>query len=278
VLEALWDLVWGGHVGNDSLAPLRSRLARKAERRGGRTRRPRMRTSYMRTPRLPGSEGRWTLFQRASWVEPSLEEARTAQVQQLLERYGILVKEALAREGVSGGFAAIYPVLKAMEEAGRLRRGYFVEGLGASQFAVPGAEDRLRNVPEHDDAIVIAATDPANPYGHLIPWPEREGGRCARVAGARVILGQGRLVAFVNKGGDQLITFLGDEEPGRGDAMALLIDGLKLMARGRRHLHLSRINGEERAGDPLHRALLDAGFQHGYRGYSYKGDVVDLHA
>ncbi len=237
-----------------------------------------MRSSYARAPRLPGSEGRWTLFARSTWEEPSPEEARTAQVQQLLERYGILVKEALAREGVSGGFAAIYPVLKAMEEAGRLRRGYFVEGLGASQFAVPGAEDRLRATAESDSALVLAATDPANAYGHLLPWPEREGGRCARVAGARVILHQGALVAFINKGGDQVTTFLGEDEPERGAAVAMLIDGLRRLARGRRNLHIARFDGEERAEERLHRALLDAGFQHGYRGYSYKSDVVDLRA
>ena len=282
VLEALWDLVWTGHVGNDSFAPLRARLGTQAQQRGGsrRGRRPSRRTSYARAPRLPGSEGRWTLFERASWSEPSPEEARTAQVQQLLERYGVLVKEALAREGVSGGFAAIYPVLKAMEEAGRLRRGYFVEGLGASQFAVPGAEDRLRATSDHDDALVLASTDPANAYGHLLPWPERDGdgGRCSRTAGARVILHRGALIAFMNKSGDQVTTFLGDEEPQRGTASAALIDGLQRLARGRRHLHIARFDGQERADERLHRALLDAGFQHGYRGYSYKSDVVDLRA
>ncbi|MEM6774252.1 MAG: crosslink repair DNA glycosylase YcaQ family protein [Pseudomonadota bacterium] len=287
VLEALWDLVWSGHVGNDSLAPLRARLGVRAERRGSRSgsragsrrgRRSPTRSSYARAPRLPGSEGRWTLFDRAIWEEPSPEEARTAQVQQLLERYGILVKEALSREGVSGGFAAIYPVLKAMEEAGRLRRGYFVEGLGASQFAVPGAEDRLRAPAESDAALVLAATDPANAYGHLLPWPEREIGRCARVAGARVIVHQGALVAFINKGGDQVTTFLGEDEPERGNAVAMLIDGLRRLARGRRNLHIARFDGEERAEERLHRALIEAGFQHGYRGYSYKSDVVDLRA
>jgi ATP-dependent Lhr-like helicase len=239
-----------------------------------------MRSTLARAHRLPGSEGRWTLFERASWATPSPEEARTAQVQQLLERYGILVKEALAREGVSGGFAAIYPVLKAMEEAGRLRRGYFVEGLGASQFAVPGAEDRLRNVPEQPQAVVLAATDPANAWGHLLPWPDvrGEGPRCSRSAGARVILHQGLLLAFISQSGDQVATFLPDNEPERGHATMRLVEGLKHAARGRRQLHLAKIDGAVQTADDLHRALLAGGFQHGYRGYTCKSDVVDLHA
>jgi ATP-dependent Lhr-like helicase len=280
VLEALWDLVWSGNVGNDSFAPLRARLnARSSKPSSRRGRRPRMRSTLGRSNRLPGSEGRWTLFERSGWAEHSATEMRTAQVQQLLERYGVLVKEALAREGVNGGFAGIYPVLKAMEEAGRLRRGYFVEGLGASQFAVPGAEDRLRNTADQDHALVLAATDPANAYGHLLPWPAAgEGVRCTRVAGARVILHNGELIAFVARSSDQLTTFLADDEPRRGQRTAALIDALKRMARGRKQLYIARINGEPLAEEPLHRALLEAGFRHGYRGYSYKSDVVDLHA
>ncbi|MEM8489341.1 MAG: DEAD/DEAH box helicase [Pseudomonadota bacterium] len=281
VLEALWDLVWSGNVGNDSFAPLRARLRSKGSQLGsGRGRRGRGRLSSARSSRLPGSEGRWTLFERASWQDPSPTEARTAQVQQLLERYGVLVKEALTREGVSGGFAAIYPVLKAMEEAGRLRRGYFVEGLGASQFAVPGAEDRLRNTEEHDEPLLLAATDPANAYGAFLPWPEKsgEGTRCSRVAGARVILHGGELIAFIAKSGDQITTLLPEQEPERGKAIEALVTGLKKAARGRRQLYIAKIDGNAKAGDHLHRVLLEAGFQHGYKGYSFKSDVVDLNA
>lgn len=280
VLEALWDLVWSGNVGNDSFAPLRARLnARSSKSTQRRGRRPRMRSTLGRGNRLPGSEGRWTLFERGSWEEPTATEKRTAQVQQLVERYGVLVKEALAREGVSGGFAAIYPVLKAMEEAGRLRRGYFVEGLGASQFAVPGAEDRLRNTTEHEHPLVLAATDPANAYGHLLPWPPAgEGKRCSRVAGARVILHNGELIGFVARSSEQVLTFLADDEPRRGHQVDALIEGLKRMARGRRNLYLAKVDGEAEAVPELHRALLEAGFRHGYRGYSYRSDVVDLHA
>lgn len=280
VLEALWDLVWSGHVGNDTLAPLRSRLkagtARPASRRA---RRPRMRSLPGRGSRLPGSEGRWTLFTRSNWPEPTATEARTAQVQQLLERYGVLVKEALAREGVNGGFAAIYPVLKAMEEAGRLRRGYFVEGLGASQFAVPGAEDRLRGTEDQQHPLVLAATDPANAYGHLLPWPAaRDGRRCARTAGARVILHNGELVAFVARSSDQLTTFPGQDEGLRAQRTNAVVEGLKCMAQGRRQLFIAKIDGQTQAPEALHRALLDAGFRHGYRGYSYRNEVPDPHA
>ena len=154
-----------------------------------------------------------------------------------------------------------------------------MEGLGASQFAVPGAEDRLRNTAEQSHPLVLAATDPANAYGHLLPWPAAgEGGRCTRVAGARVILHNGELIAFVARSSDQITVFLGDDEPHRGQRTVALIDGLKRMARGRRQLSIAKINGESLADESLHRALLDAGFRHGYRGYSYKSDVVDLRA
>lgn len=278
VLESLWDLVWSGNVGNDSFTPLRARLGVKTQKsRGGRRRHGRQRLS--RGSRVPGSEGRWTLFERSSWAQATPTERRTAQVQQLLERYGVLVKEALAREGVNGGFAGIYPVLKAMEEAGRLRRGYFVEGLGASQFAVPGAEDRLRNTVSRQDALLLAATDPGNAYGALLPWPssDSDAARCARVAGARVILHHGDVIGYLNKAGDQLTSFLPRDEPQRSGAIAALIAGLKLAARGRKQLYLGKINGVATVEGELHQALLDAGFRHGHSGYSVraKAEPVD---
>ena len=282
VLEALWDLVWTGNVTNDSIAPLRARLgistrpgrtARTGQRRGTRHQR-------QRPQRLPGSEGRWALFDRARWAEtPSPTECRAAQVQQLVDRYGIVVKEVLGKEGIAGGFARIYPVLKAMEEAGRLRRGYFVDGLGASQFAVPGADDRLRSVDEDGAPLVLSATDPANAYGTALAWPAVDGTRLARVAGARVILSGGRLLGYLARSAEQLTTFLPPNEPERGHATAALVEGLKLAARGRRHLLVSAIDGETRAPQPLHQALVAAGFQHGYRGYGIHGaQVVELRA
>ena len=268
VLEALWELVWSGNAGNDSFAPLRARLGVKDKK--PRTRRGQQRMRPRRGIRLPGSEGRWTLFDRVGWEQPSATEARTAQVQQLLERYGVMVKEALTKEGVAGGFSGIYPVLKAMEEAGRIRRGYFVEGLGASQFAVPGAEDRLRNTAESIDPVLLSATDPANPYGALLPWPPAaEGGkRCVRVAGSRVLLLNGNLIAYIAKTGDQITTFLPSEEPTRSSCIKALIAGLRLAARGRKLIYLASVNGKPRAEESFHAALLSQGFQHGHRGYS----------
>lgn len=279
VLEALWELVWSGNAGNDSFAPLRARLGVKD--RKPRTRRAQQRMRPRRGSRLPGSEGRWTLFDRVGWEQPSATEARTAQVQQLLERYGVMVKEALTKEGVTGGFSGIYPVLKAMEEAGRIRRGYFVEGLGASQFAVPGAEDRLRNTAESTDPVLLSATDPANPYGALLPWPPAADGgkRCARVAGSRVLLLNGDLIAYIAKTGDQITTFLPPDEPTRSSSIKALIAGLKLAARGRKLVYLASIDGKPRAEESIHAALLSEGFQHGHRGYSCRSiEATQNHA
>ncbi len=234
-----------------------------------------------RGTRLPGSEGRWTLFDRVGWEQPSATEARTAQVQQLLERYGVMVKEALTKEGVNGGFSGIYPVLKAMEDAGRIRRGYFVEGLGASQFAVPGAEDRLRNTVDSTDPVLLSATDPANPYGALLPWPPAADGskRCARVAGSRVLLLNGNLIAYIAKTGDQITTFLPPDEPTRSSGIKALIAGLKLAARGRKLVYLASVDGKPRAEESMHTALLSEGFQHGHRGYSCRSiEATQNHA
>ena len=171
---AIWDLVWAGEVTNDSLAPLRSLLAgggitppkRRSARRG--PARP------TRLTRLgpPAAAGRWSLVAPLLEPTPTPTEAAHAQATQLLERYGVITRETVLAEGVVGGYASVYPVLKVLEERGRCRRGYFVAGLGAAQFALPGAVDRLRNARadqpgDLDDAapIGLAATDPAQPYG-----------------------------------------------------------------------------------------------------------------
>ena len=139
----------------------------------------------------PGSEGRWSLVADLAAAEVSPTERLHALAGALLQRYGVLTREDAVAEGVPGGFAALYPVLRAMEEAGKIRRGYFVDGLGASQFALPGAVDRLRGVRHGEHRVVaLAATDPANPYGVAIPWPA-SAGRTARVAGAFVVLNGG---------------------------------------------------------------------------------------
>lgn len=276
VLEALWDLVWCGRLTNDSLVPLRARLGvrggttgtARAARRVVSRRRGRGRQHPPDRP--PGSEGRWSLLSRSRWAEADETERRAALATQLLERYGVLVREALHREQVPGGFAALYPVLKAMEDAGRVRRGYFVEGLGASQFALPGVEDRLRHDGRAGEAArVLAAVDPANAWGHLLPWPKpahADAPRCQRTAGARVVLHDGALLAFLGRSGQQLTTFLPDTEPARARATGALVAALVAQAARRRLTLIAAIDGQPAGESPLAGALAAAGFVPGYRG------------
>jgi ATP-dependent Lhr-like helicase len=220
VLAALWDLVWAGEVMNDTLEPLRAMVGL----RDGRKRPPRRREGALRRqlglgPGMPlgarglpaEASGRWSLVSSLLGEPPSRAEALTARARQLLERHGVLTREAVVGEGIEGGFATIYGVLKAMEEAGRIRRGYFVAGRGATQFALPGALDRLRGLREPAEeirAVPLAAIDPANPYGAALPWPEREPGRRpSRVAGAMVILVDGALAAWMGPRERRVLTF-----------------------------------------------------------------------
>ncbi|MBN1442080.1 MAG: DEAD/DEAH box helicase [Planctomycetes bacterium] len=268
LLAALWDLVWAGRVTNDTLAPLRSRLrssSAEEKRRRGRTSRLR------RCGAPPGSEGRWSLLPRQEGTET---ERRTALVQTLLERYGILTREAVLAEGVAGGFAAVYPVLKAMEEAGRIRRGYFVSALGAAQFARGGADDRLRQLrtPPSEDAdrvLVLSAVDPAQPYGSIIPWPSRQDARLERRAGAKILLWRGEPVAYLGRSERDLVTLLPDREPWSSRASGALAHALSEMVEsgGRRALLIASIDGEEPARSPLAAHLQAQGFRPGSAGY-----------
>ena len=184
VVDALWDLAWAGEVTNDTPGALRAFLAARvarAERRG--------RLSAFRSRRqVPASAvGRWSRLPLPRRAPTATERAR-ALAGQLLARHGILTRDAVATEGVAGGFSAVYPVLRALEEQGRVRRGYFVAGLGGLQFAEPGALERLRARREPDPesalAVVLAAADPANPYGAALPWPRADTVRPQRAAGA----------------------------------------------------------------------------------------------
>ncbi|MDE0495294.1 MAG: DEAD/DEAH box helicase, partial [Acidimicrobiaceae bacterium] len=180
VLAALWDLVWAGEVTNDSLVPLRSRISGPARGRGrhspsrpGRSRRGRLRLGGLSATGPPSAAGRWSLVEPLLSPQPTPTESVLARAHQLLDRYGVVTRETALGEGIDGGFAGVYPVLKALEERGETRRGYFVAGLGAAQFALPGAVDRLRGArtPEPDSApVVLAATDPAQPYGAALAW------------------------------------------------------------------------------------------------------------
>ncbi|MDQ5872386.1 MAG: DEAD/DEAH box helicase, partial [Acidobacteriota bacterium] len=274
LVDALWDLVWAGEATNDTLAPLRSFVRGPAARAGRRQFRGRPFRSRRAGP--AGSEGRWSLLPGAgvSSAAPSETERRAALTMALLERWGVLTREAVHAEDLPGGFSAVYPVGKAMEEAGRVRRGYFVAGLGAAQFALPGADDRLRalrDAPEDEESrtLILAATDPANPYGAAIGWPEGEGARPQRAAGAQVILHDGRLVGWLSRADRNLLTFLPESEPERSETAAAIAAGLaSLVATGRRHgLLVARVDGEDPARSPLARFLTEAGFLVGSRGY-----------
>jgi ATP-dependent Lhr-like helicase len=267
VLAALWDLVWAGMVTNDSLAPLRSFVGGKVRKAAGR-RRP----SVGRLTRLgpPSAAGRWSLVAPLLDPRPSPTELAHARAAQLVERYGVLTREAAMGEGTEGGFAGVYPVLRALEEKGRIRRGYFVAGLGAAQFALPGAVDRLRAARpasegggrrEPGPPVVLAATDPAQPYGAALPWPDTAG-RPARAAGALVVLVEGEPVVFVERGGRSLWTFpAAPEHPDWPEALARRVE------EGRVRSHeVQTVDGDPVRTSPLADALRAAGFADGYRG------------
>jgi ATP-dependent Lhr-like helicase len=204
---------------------------------------------------------------------PSETERRAALARVLLERHGVLTREAVPAELVAGGFSAVYPVLKAMEEAGRIRRGYFVAGLGATQFAVSGADDRLRAMrepPEEHRTRILAASDPANPWGAALPWPASAGpGRPQRAAGAQVILRDGALLAWAGRTESNLLTFLPAEEPERSAAARDLARALSnLVETGKRRAVLvGRVDGVDPRESPLAPYLAEAGFFAGSRGY-----------
>ncbi|MDH5314262.1 MAG: DEAD/DEAH box helicase, partial [Actinomycetota bacterium] len=254
------------------VAPLRGFVrgasARVRSAQPGRRPRP----AALRRAGPPAGAGRWSLT--TSLAEPSVSatEAAHARALQLLDRHGVLTREAALAEGLPGGYAGIYPVLKAMEEAGTVRRGYFVAGLGAAQFAVPGAVDRLRAAREPvdradraaPDTLVLAAADPAQPYGAALPWPEGPG-RPSRSAGAYVVLADGAVAAFLERGARSLTTF--------GVDAAVWADGLaSLVKDGRlRRVELVNVDGEPWSASPHADRLREAGFVDGYRGLVLRG-------
>jgi ATP-dependent Lhr-like helicase len=265
VLASLWDLVWAGVVTNDSFAPLRAFV-----RDGGTVAAPRGARGRPRPGRLTrtipaAASGRWSLVASLRVPAPGDTARRHAAAMQLLERYGVLTREAVLAEEIPGGFAAVYQVLKAMEEQGRVRRGYFVAGLGAAQFALPGAVDRLRSEREvgpHAAAVTaLAATDPAQPYGAALPWPASPG-RPARAAGAVVVLRAGAPVCLVESRGRGVVTFGAPDWPA---VLVELVTGAHLGS-----LELTRVDGAPVLESPWVAALADAGFSRGYRGFSLR--------
>ncbi|MGB3736257.1 MAG: DEAD/DEAH box helicase [Ilumatobacter sp.] len=285
ILAALWDLVWAGEVTNDSLAPLRAVVAGakvKSKQAASRSSRMGSRPRPGRLNRIgpPAGQGRWSL------VAPLLEttahptEASYAQALQLVERYGVVTREGVLAEGITGGFTNVYGVLKVLEERGQVRRGYFVDGLGAAQFAVPGAVDRLRAARETPDPllhpedvpdpVVLATTDPANAYGATLPWPE-SAGRPARNVSSVVVLRAGKLLAWFDKRGHHLVTFP-DTLVDTSWAAALMA----LVPNGRmKAIEIRKVNGDTLTGPDAPEGFVEilraAGFADGYRGMTYRG-------
>jgi ATP-dependent Lhr-like helicase len=302
---AIWDLLWAGRLTNDTLSPLRTLLGPGRSAHGPRRRAP-GRARYGRLGRWalppagagsafggggagpaagrpampsrtgpPTAAGRWSRLPDPE-ADPTRRSRALAEV--LLDRHGVLTRGAVGAERVSGGFAAVYPVLRAGEESGRCRRGYFVESLGAAQFASPGAVDRLRTYAadrrEAAPAVVLAATDPAQPYGAALPWPDRpestvdgevaaRGHRPGRKAGALVVLVDGAPVLYVERGGRTLLSWSDDPtllQPA-ADALALAVrEG------GLGRLAVERADGASVLASPLADALETAGFRPTPRG------------
>jgi len=276
VLDALWDLVWAGEVTNDTFAPLRA-LRWKRTGSGNGSRRPGGR-GRLTALGPPEAAGRWSLVSSEAAATPT--ERLHALSLAMLERHGVLTREAVATEGIDGGFSAVYPVLRAMEDAGRIRRGYFVDGLGAAQFALAGALDRLRAVrdgadpPDEGAVHVLAASDPANPYGAAMPWPRRgEGDRrpYQRAAGAYVVLVDGIAALYLDRGGSSLQVLPAADEPGVAIVAARALRTLVVDGRFR-ELVIRKVDGDDVAVSPFRSVLLEAGFVTGYRGLLLRVD------
>ncbi|WNI18370.1 ATP-dependent helicase [Actinacidiphila sp. ITFR-21] len=292
IADAVWDLAWSGRLTNDTLAPLRALLGSgrtagaTAHRAPRAVPRGRYSSPAARVPRAtasrggpPTTAGRWSLLPA---LEPDPTLRAHALTHTLLDRHGVVTRGAVAAEGVAGGFSAAYRVLAAFEDTGQARRGYVVEGLGAAQFAMDGAVDRLRalnTAREREEephsrsrTVVLAAADPANPYGAALPWPEQPPGvthKPGRKAGALVVLTDGELALYVERGGKTLLSWPVDgiRVQAAADALALAV---REGALGR--LTVERTNGESALTSPLGRALEAAGFHATPRGLRLRDD------
>ena len=286
LLDALWDLVWATEVTNDTFAPLRalrwprSGSGRRSAAPAGA--KPRFASAARMGP--PEAAGRWSLVSDAvatavalrGGKPPTETERRHAQALRLLDGYGVVTRDTVAGESLPGGFSAVYPVLREMEERGRVRRGYFIEGLGGAQFCIPAALDRLRaerGDPGGDappsDILILAAADPANPYGASLSWPrwsDEDRRPLTRSAGAYVVLVDGEPVVYLGSAGKSIETLpaFGDREKA-----AVALNALRqLLADGRlRTLQIERVDGASVNDSPHAAALADAGFQRSYRGW-----------
>ncbi len=299
-IDALWSLVWRGLVTNDSLHALRAYTTRPDSARPQRRSHTGMVFRSRRTT-PPNAQGRWSLLplrsRERSESAPSNTEASHALGLQLLNRYGVLTREAVAAENIPGGFSAVYDVLKALEESGRIRRGYFVSGLGATQFALPAAVDLLRQLrteppAEKPEFVQLAATDPSNPYGSVLRWPDLpvmdEDSESApriltRAVYAEVVLRNGQLVAWLRRNNPNLLVFLPLDEPERSQVASGLAHFLS--ARGQDRMRTSShqgvlittINGQPTAAHFMARFLMDAGFHPGPLGLHLRRISIPIH-
>ena len=259
--NALWDLAWSGEVTNDAFAPLRAPRLRSvpSNERGGR------RFARRRSGAGSAVQGRWSLTAPLLADAPGPGAKLRAQAELMLERYGIVTRETVLAEGVPGGFSTLYAELGNLELLGTARRGYFVEGLGGAQFALPGAVERLRSLPEAAGSLqLLAATDPANPYGAALPWPKPPSGRRpARAPGAHVLLRDGEPLVYVERGGRSILRLVELSDADLAVAMQALADAV---AAGRLpKLGVEKLDGEPVIGSGHEEALLSAGFSRGPR-------------
>jgi ATP-dependent Lhr-like helicase len=297
-LEALWSLVWRGLLMNDALNALRAYCERPAASgRGVKATRRSHQQSGFRSRRTtpPTAQGRWSLNAVALDESRATAAGQTewshAIAQQLLTRYGVVFRETAHAENLPGGFSAVYDVLKALEESGRVRRGYFAADLGATQFAQPAAVDLLRSLRTGNDSVsevvMLAATDPANPYGSLLRWPAapEEGSSLTRSVGARVVLVDGALTCYLRRGNPNLQVLLPEEEPQHSQTARALAEFFvaqvqRLEAdggeRGRGGMLITQVNGGAVVEHPLARFLLDAGFQPGAMGFNVRRGLPGL--
>jgi ATP-dependent Lhr-like helicase len=270
-VDALWSLVWKGVVTNDTFRALRAYVqapaARHEQRRSG------LRGFRSRRESPRAAEGRWSLPEQAVAQPASATERATALAETLLLRYGVVTREVASAENIVGGFSAVYDVFKALEESGRVRRGYFVSGVGAMQFAAPGVLEalrQLRRAPDESEVVHLAATDPANVYGALLKWPPSATGRSpSRTAQARVILVDGALAAYFTRAAKQLQVFLPETEPDRTRTARAVAERLKLLASSseRSGLLIAEINAQPAHEHPLAEQLREQGFHPSSSGY-----------